>query len=120
MKSCGPHWEKLKAAVAARGLSHWIAKDSHEAIERLRSELNQGSNEANFDPLMAANYLIWSRRLQMSGLEMLLPGPDGEEQCPVCCKCGQPGRPGGMAGWMDGCADDVLEQAKKLWLVRVA
>jgi hypothetical protein len=79
VKICASHWEKLRAAVDARGMSALVAKDGHAAIENTVLELEGREKEAYFDPLMGANNMIWSAALERIGLDLMVG-----EKCPVC------------------------------------
>lgn len=58
MRFCQGHWNKLREAIADRGLDGLVARGGAEAVERSASELETGTTPANFDPLMAAHWAI--------------------------------------------------------------
>ena len=65
MKFCMPHWDQLKAAIEERGLMGLVSKDGVVAVDKIKRDLNQeGTAVENFDPLMAANFAIWSNALR--------------------------------------------------------
>lgn len=69
MKFCQPHWDKLKAAIAERGLSHLIAKSGQEAMAReIRALENKQEGPRDYDPLMSAHWQIAENALRCGGL----------------------------------------------------
>jgi hypothetical protein len=85
MKFCQPHWERLKAEIKSHGVADFIAKDGHEAMAQVVGELKgEEKTRRNYDPLMAANMMIWNRAIQCGGLYLMTQKPDGGEYCPIC------------------------------------
>ena len=82
MRICQSHWEKLRAAIDARGMTPLVARTGREAMERAVEELDGSATDATFDPLMAANNAISARALEHVGL-FLLTG----DYCPICEFC---------------------------------
>lgn len=78
MKFCQTHWDALRAAIAAEGLDHLVARDGHAAIANMVSELETGSRRENFDPLMAAHWAIVARVMEVHPEAALVDG------CPLC------------------------------------
>ncbi len=117
MKMCQPHWDALRAAVESRGLGYLIAANSRDAHARAVSEL-QGKSEADdFDPLVAAHNMIWSKSIETFGLGIM------GDFCPVCeflkvCPLPPTGHKYATndSYFIDGPADAVLEIAKELKL----
>lgn len=124
MKFCGPHWERLKRALADRGLAPFIATTSADLGRRLQADLEGGAAPAvTFEPLMGAHNAILENTLRVAGLEPMAPKADGGEWCPVCylmtCQCGDPECPKRFEGWIERAADDMLAEARRLNLVSV-
>ncbi len=118
---CTQHWESLKAALDARGLSRFVASGGEEAARRVLNELEQGrSTRANFEPLMGAHNLLVGQAFKEYGLGLLTPNEDGSERCPLCAvphdpvKC--PATPSGCT-WIEMAADEALGEARRLGLL---
>lgn len=61
MKFCQPHWDALRDAIEARGLSDLIAPDGETAAMQMVDALKrEETTAANFDPLMNAHFAIAS------------------------------------------------------------
>lgn len=125
MKFCQPHWDKLRAAIEARGLSHLVAKDAQTAMADTVAQLEGTATEANYDPLMNAHWMITGRALQMGGLYLMMA-----DHCPVCevmkhmahiPRTPEETEPAGAAWveshWIDGPADAVLTYCQERGLV---
>lgn len=59
MNFCKDHWDRLRAKIDERGLSHLVAPDGQTAAMQFADQLRRGDEEdsqtpVNFDPLMAA------------------------------------------------------------------
>lgn len=80
MKLCQRHWTELKEAITQRGLFHLVSKDGKIATERVVSELQSGSTEENYDPLMSATMMIYTNALKCFGLELMMD----DAPCPLC------------------------------------
>lgn len=82
MNSCQRHWDKLREAIAARGLDSLVAPDGQTAVAQLRDEIEREQTPANFDPLMAAHWAIQNNGTQMirkvggNPLYLLTSGPE--------------------------------------------
>ena len=109
MKLCTEHWDALRAAIDARGLSHLISKNGAEAAKKVVSELEGRGAENDFDPLLCANNMLFTAGLSCGGLAML-----SGDFCPVC-KAEENGVPKGE--WIEGPAEGVLHEARRLGLV---
>jgi len=79
MKFCKSHWDALRAAVDARGMTHLVAKSGAQAFENVVLELEGREREAHFDPLMAAHNMILGHAMDLLGL-VLFTG----DYCPAC------------------------------------
>ena len=125
MKFCQDHWDRLRAAIAARGLSDLVAKGGERAVRNLKSELEDGPSFVNFDPLMGAHWAIVNNSMDVLGLAVMAPDEDGNDRCPLCLlnewhevACADPTCPlpkvNGYDGWIDRAADDMRAKADKL------
>lgn len=129
MKFCQPHWDKLRVAIDARGLTKHVSPSGEDAAARLRKQLEAGAMGAkaidsalreSFDPLMAAHNAITYNAVETRGLAVLQ-----NEGCPLCFLNEQHKRDFGSDGtffeeWIDKAADEQLNLARKLGLVGVA
>lgn len=107
MKWCQPHWEQLRAAVDARGLSHLGAQDAREAHREMVSQLE--GEPAAFDPLMGSFWRINSQMMENVGLRLM-------GRCPLCILI-EDGRPELVENWINGVTDGALEYAVQEGLV---
>ena len=118
MKMCQPHWDTLRVAIKARGLSALVAESGQKALDNLGSELAHGPTVDNFDPLMNAYWAI------VSNLSTNNPGVLFMDGCPLCsanqdhaqgCKdpmC--PGREAYYDPWIERAAADQVDVWKSL------
>lgn len=118
MKMCQPHWEELRAAIDARGLTPLVADGGKQAMRNIESEVNDGSTIANFDPLMAAHNAIWSNCMNLAGLTVMAPNDDGSERCAYCYILAEAPKHGVADGrfdnWIDLAADGAKRQYESL------
>ena len=86
MKMCQTHWDKLKTAIASRGIDNLITKSGEAAVESMERELQGTATDADFDPLMDAWYKIMHQILQMASdpLYLLCEKEGGGQYCPIC------------------------------------
>ncbi len=116
MNFCQEHWDGMRAAVEARGMSHLVARSGVEAAQNVTDEFNGVAGASQWDPLMAMNWAIGSRVMRAVGLSLLQ-----NAECPLCVveRSGvqQNGQPGAAEFWTNGCADAMLEHARSLKLV---
>lgn len=100
MKFCGQHWERLRGAIAARGLEALVSVGGHSAMEKLVDELQtKATTLDNFDPLMSAHWAIVGNATRIlgnnGGLYLLMDGPEDPvdvvgyagrtwPRCPLC------------------------------------
>lgn len=92
MKFCQSHWEKLRAAIKARGIWDLVAKDGVEALQQAKEELDgKSKNLENFDPLMSAHWAICNNamatlsKIGSNPLSLLCSDPEHPEwECPIC------------------------------------
>lgn len=85
MRICQAHWDELRAAIAAAGLSKFVSNSGEQARERLQAQLQPGTPELEgFDPLMNANFGIWVNAVEQGGNYLLLGKEDGTPFCPLC------------------------------------
>lgn len=79
MKFCQAHWDRLREAIAAEGLSDLVAPDGETAIAQIVNALeSEETTVANFDPLMAAHWAIIGRIGDVDPRVVLIEG------CPLC------------------------------------
>lgn len=101
MKFCQDHWDRLRARIEDRGLSHLIAPDGitaaaqiadqlERAVDRLeggailpaRGDLDETVTPVNFDPLMSAHWAITAnvmKQLGPDGMYLMGGGDEGDE-----------------------------------------
>jgi hypothetical protein len=121
MKMCQKHWDMLRAAISSRGLDQFIAPDGEAATARALQQMkNAAEGEkaitiATFDPLMDANYAIWSNALRMGGNYMLGADEKGEHYCPVCEAVTHKSHDEDW--WITNAADEQLNKAKELGVI---
>lgn len=126
MKFCQPHWEKLRAAIDERGLTHLVAHGGEQAARNLVAETRDGPSIQTFDPLMAAHNAIWFHAMQTPvGMALMFANEDGSQRCPICFPRdehakGCPGppecaiTPASFESWIDLAADDAKHAAEEL------
>lgn len=103
MKMCQPHWDAIRKEVERSGLSHLVAKDGRQAMDNMVAEIE--GRESDFDPLMAANWAIFSAYLQDVGLGAMVG-----EVCPLCKV--EEHRAGLAENWIKGSVDDQYKYAE--------
>jgi hypothetical protein len=82
MKFCQRHWDMMRAAVEARGMTPLVANGGKAAVENLVDELERGPSTDNFDPLMAMHWNIATNLLQKLGQSagyLMFGGPETPE-----------------------------------------
>jgi hypothetical protein len=144
MKFCQDHWDRLRAAIADRGLDGLVARGGAAAAANVVSEIKEGSNPENFDPLMGAHWAIASNAMEFikraggnplylmfDGLEDPVTGYAAEYEgrtwprCPLCyinlvhevsCKGGSCTLPkvGGYDWMIVRAADDMRDVWRKM------
>lgn len=113
MQICKEHWEKLRAAIEKRGLSHLVANSGEQAFENIISELS-GEN-APHDPLMSCNWMIHGQALERGGLYLMGQKEDGTAYCPICEAISHGA--GDEKFWIDGPAEAELTFCREQGLV---
>jgi hypothetical protein len=116
VRMCQPHWERLKTAIADRGMDGLVSQDGAELVARMREQMESGATRDNFDPLMAAHNLILRNAMNVAGLDLMTPNDDGTDRCPICylsdsfrAQCERTGRTfESYDCWCEKAADDVL------------
>ena len=117
MEICKDHWEKVRQAIADRGMDHLGARGGEQALENIKAELE--GEETPFDPYMTVNMMIWNRALQMGGLYLMELREDGSHYCPVCEALLHMEPPEGKTKedqerfWIDGPVNAALEEARE-------
>lgn len=138
MNLCQAHWDRLCAAISARGLDSLVSKSGEEIHAKVTTELTQPDvdKRRTFDPLMGASFAIINNALSNTpaGLALLQPGEDGKPPCPLCYinkarhEAAQAARAAGQEwgraddqafydGWIERAADDAREHAIRLGLM---
>lgn len=110
MQICTDHWTALSAEVDSSGMKDLVARDGDEAQEKLVAQVQGADGRAGFDPLMGANFAIFSAFLEDAGIEGL-----GLEGCPLC-EVGKQS-PDVAQEWIRGSVNDQLGYARKLGLM---
>ena len=110
MRFCTDHWDRLRTAIADRGMDDLVSGDGNELMLRIGG--------GGFDPLMGAHLAIISQLAHTAGPGILLiPG------CPLCeantahaQACTEPscGRADLYDDWLGYAADEQLEQWKTI------
>lgn len=123
MMICEKHWAMIRAALKVRCLDHLGAKDGETAIQNVVMQVE--GDDVPYDPLMACNWMIMGRALDVGGLYLMGAKPDGSHYCPLCeCILN---RPDDMPEedaikivenhWIEGPATVALEYCQKHKLV---
>lgn len=110
MKFCTDHWQKLRAAIEARGLTRFVAKDGKHAAAQFVA--------GKPDPLMDAHNRIVAHALDCRGIALMMPNEDGSDRCPLCfikqtCACGALDCGERIEQWIEFAANDAAEAAAK-------
>lgn len=113
MQFCTDHWNKLRLAIANRGIDHLVAKDGEAAITNEIAKLS--GETGSYDPLMACHWMITNRALEFGGLYLMFPKEDGSQHCPVCEALLH--SDGDEGYWIDGPADVALRECKERGLI---
>ena len=121
MKICQEHWNQLREAIEQRGMGHLVAKNGETAAQNAVASLQGADTKETFDPLMNANFAIWSNSIQCFGIEIMAENAP----CPLCaldnhvkectdekCQFKQTG-----ADWIGFAADGQLENAREKGLI---
>lgn len=117
---CQPHWDKLREAIADRGMEHLIPQSGVTAAMQLVDALEREgeATPVNYDPLMGA----WSALL--GNLSNIIPTLIFMEGCPMCIVIDSGKHHGvpqehldGIENWIYRAADDQLGIATELGLM---
>ena len=79
MRICQRHWDRLRQALADRGLGEFGAKTGEAAVRAMVTELEGRAAENDFDPLLTCNSMIWSKGLELCGLGLMQENADGSQ-----------------------------------------
>lgn len=121
MKLCQNHWNALKEAIENRGLAPLVSKAA--TAQRMMENMKGDTTKENYNPLMAANFAIWSNGLQAFGLSLLAT----DNICPLCLldlhakDCHDPNckNKETSVDWIGHVADAQLEYAsKRNWIAK--
>lgn len=107
MNWCQPHWDKLREAIAERGLSKFGAQTGEQAAADLAAQVE--GKETDFDPLMGSWMQINQQMLRDVGARALM-------QCPLCILV-EDGQPHLVDNWINGVTDSALKYALEQGLI---
>jgi len=120
MKICSAHWSALRTAIDERGLSSFVSKDGETAVRTLTAALQGTDGKDAFDPLLQANFAIWSNALESFGPDITKE----DAPCPLCAMdnhaatCAEGGCKNETgADWIKFAADEQLENARQMGLL---
>ena len=115
MNFCQANWDRLKHAIYSRGLNDFVAPDGKALLGQIEEQFKDPDilTLENFDPLFAANNMIFSQFLKDTGLAALAPDPEtGKPPCPLCSVAKT--RAGLDENWIQGAADNAAEMVAEL------
>jgi hypothetical protein len=94
MRTCKDHWQLMRDAVDARGMSSLVAKDGQTAMANELAQLEAAQagdpephKAAPLDPLMSLHWHFANEALRCGGLYLMGQNDDGKNDghfCPVC------------------------------------
>jgi len=142
MKICTHHWAMCRKAIDDRGLTPLVGT-GQAAMERAVEEIEgRPTEDATYDPLMALNYMLMGRAIEVMGLSAMVTdmeryADNDGEVCPLCeprrifdlhlgKTCGDPqctlsAIPTGTKPYdedfIDGASDSILQHCRERWLV---
>lgn len=116
LQCCQPHWNALRGKLDERGLSHLVALDGREAVNRLVEGLeapteDRQADAETFDPLMGSWFRVMGAFMENEPGAMF----EAEMVCPFCRLDRQ--REGLAENWLNGVSDEALEASRDLNLV---
>lgn len=111
MNICQKHWDDLRHGITSRGLGDFVPKDGKDALKQMQAQMHSGVlTLETFDPLMAANNMIFGVAMERAGLDLLTPNAHtGKPPCPLC-HCAGPY----AQNWIDGACDEVKKMCERL------
>lgn len=116
MRICQTHWNELRAAIEARGLSRFVSNDGRAAAEKIQAQLQPGESKlAGFDPLLNANFAIFSNAVDKGGVYLVFGKEDGTPYCPLCEL--EAHTPEKASTWIGYAADEQHQKAQALKLI---
>jgi hypothetical protein len=123
MNICQEHWDRLRAAVEARGMSHLVARSGQEAAANTVEQMEEGVSPDNWDPLMAAFVALGSKGLERCGMAAFAPGfcflcevRKSFEHCKTLPEF-DPDLHKDDDFWLNSCMDAMLEHAREIGLM---
>lgn len=117
MKLCLSHWDQLREAIKDRGLDKFVSNSGQQAAEKMQAQLQPGTSELEgWDPLLNANFAIWSNGLERGGLYLMGTDEQGNEYCPLCEL--EANTSTKAETWIKYAADEQYEKAKKLGVIQ--
>lgn len=127
MRMCQHHWDLIRAAIDARGLTQFV-----KTPEQLRAMMENPDVEPSaetFEPLMGVNNMILDHGLKLFGIALMQPTQEGGHLCPICVAMTslrdlvipELGRARTAEEeeryWIDGPSDLALGEARRLGLM---
>jgi hypothetical protein len=83
MKFCLEHWEKMREAVATRGMTALVSEGGEAVTQKMVREINGEDSVDTFDPLMHMHWAILNN-LQPGLILWLQPNNPSGTECPLC------------------------------------
>lgn len=115
LRWCQPHWDALREAIDARGLTPWVSKGGEMAAKRVAAELGGQGDARGFDPLLRAWSMMNTRIVGITGNLFDCPLCQVQHHVDECrdpkCTAEPP------QAYIDGCTDSLLAYARELGLV---
>jgi len=107
---CQQHWDELKAAIEARDLMQFVAKDGKQAMENMVRDLEGQNTVVDYEPLLGSDFCMSNVAMSFYGLRMMAV-EEGEEKppCPVCMMQKMP--------WIEWVASGALAEAIRRGLI---
>ena len=118
MRMCQKHWDGLRAEVSAQGLDQFISKDGAHATARIAEQIKGDKSAATFDPLLNANFAIFTQALKAGGLYLMNTDKDGNPYCPLCEL--EKNTDEKAEEWFKGAVGAQFDLAKELGLIGTA
>jgi hypothetical protein len=107
MQFCAKHWVDLRTAIEDRGLLQFVNKDAISASKEVSAAFKKERDEKQpYDPLLSANFAIWTNALRAGGLYMMK-----DEYCP-CCEL-EKNTTLKAADWINPCCDYILADFRR-------
>ena len=135
MKPCNKHWNSMRAAAEARGLTHLVKSGEENqkiVVDQLKRAQNEGLDKVKpepgeFDPLMSMYWMVMNKGLEYGGLYMMSTNPNDPDghYCPIC-ECMNHGASEEYTPdkieleWINGPADAAHQECVRLGLIKIS